>query len=77
MATPYIVLEPWTVATWPRTLSFDEDGEVQRRCPRCGEYWPATTEFFGHRRGSGLPLTSYCRPCVTEFRRELRRRGHH
>jgi len=77
MATPYIVLEPWAVATWPRTLRQDADGEVERRCPRCGEWWPATTEFFRYRARSGVPLVSYCRACEVEWVRERRLDGHH
>ena len=25
---------------------YDDDGELEKRCPVCGEYWPADLEFF-------------------------------
>lgn len=52
------------------------DGEAivekfrEKRCARCGEWWPADEEFF-HRLG-GRRLHSYCKACVTERVYELR-----
>jgi hypothetical protein len=40
-------------------------------CPRCGDYWPATPEFF-YRRGQGKGWHSYCKACYLERRAELR-----
>lgn len=42
----------------------------EKRCYRCGEFWPADEEFFN--RLSDGRLHSYCRACCTERKRELR-----
>lgn len=39
-------------------------------CARCGDYWPATTEFY-YRCGS-KGWHSYCKACYQERRTELR-----
>ena len=44
---------------------------AERRCVRCGEWWPADEEFF-YRLSDGR-LHSYCRVCCTERKAELRR----
>ena len=41
----------------------------EKQCSRCGEWWPADTEFF-YRNGAGLH--SYCKACVLERCYELR-----
>lgn len=38
-------------------------------CARCGDYWPASLEFY-YRRGKGWH--SYCKACYLERRAELR-----
>lgn len=43
---------------------------TERRCPRCREFWPATTEFFYPL--SVARLHSYCKACFSERQRELR-----
>lgn len=43
----------------------------QRRCTRCGDYWPADPEFFYTRR-HGTELHSWCRACWGEWHRERR-----
>lgn len=43
----------------------DEDGELERYCPHCQEWWPATLEFY-HARGKGRGLSSWCRACRLE-----------
>jgi hypothetical protein len=45
------------------TYRLDEDGMLEKRCPRCGEYWPADTEFF---YAHADELSSYCRSCNHE-----------
>lgn len=50
-------------------LHVDAGDGPERRCVRCGEYWPADTEFF-YRRGDGLH--SWCKACCTERTGELR-----
>lgn len=50
---------------------FDEDGELEKRCSHCQEYWPADTEFFfasahsTHRDG----LHCMCKACVIQSRK--------
>lgn len=44
---------------------------TERRCVRCGEWWPADEEFF-YRLSDGR-LHSYCKACCTERKAELRR----
>jgi hypothetical protein len=41
----------------------------EKRCSRCGEWWPADTEFF-NRQGAGLHC--WCKACVIERCYELR-----
>lgn len=45
---------------------------VQKRCPRCGEFWPAMDDDFWppiHRRGR-QEFHSWCKACCYEARRE-------
>ena len=44
----------------------------EKRCARCGEYWPADEEFFAACRNNKSGLHSYCRACCTERKFELR-----
>lgn len=50
----------------------NEDGELERYCPRCDEWWPADREFF-YTTGSDEELHSWCKACYQE-RRNARRR---
>lgn len=49
---------------------FNEDGELEKRCSRCGDYWPADTEFFfaqlhsSHKDG----LHCMCKDCNIQAR---------
>lgn len=43
------------------------EGELEKHCPQCGEWWPADTEFFFPLR-QGAELHSSCKACYT-FRR--------
>jgi hypothetical protein len=44
------------------------DGELEKRCSRCKEYWPADSEFF-HRVPSQLDgLHGWCKACYVEHR---------
>lgn len=38
------------------------DGELEKRCPACKEWWPADTEFFFPLRQGG-DLHSSCKAC--------------
>jgi len=42
------------------------DGQLEKRCRGCNEYWPADTEFFYRDRGGGDGLQSYCKACQNE-----------
>ena len=53
----------------------DEDGSVEKFCRRCGDWWPATTEFFYHNAGKEPPLMSWCKSCIVDWQREHGRRG--
>ena len=51
------------------------DGTIPaRRCSRCGELWPATSDFWYRcpRRADGLH--SWCRACTAEAK-EAQRKG--
>lgn len=43
----------------------------EKRCARCGEYWPADKEFF-YQLPDGR-LHSYCHACFIERKKELRK----
>ncbi|MGO4380349.1 hypothetical protein [Pseudoduganella sp. RAF53_2] len=47
---------------------YDSDGELEKRCSRCRDYWPADTEFFHASRGLPDMLHSQCRACTQERR---------
>lgn len=44
------------------------DGMLEKRCGRCGEYWPADLEFFYPHRQCSCGLHTYCRACFLEAR---------
>ena len=53
----------------------DDDGELERHCPRCDEWWPADNEFFftsgtGRKKG----LHTWCKACYLEYRKAGRQR---
>ncbi len=45
------------------------DGEVEKFCHKCSEWWPATDEYFY--RSTCKNLRSPCKACIDEKRREL------
>lgn len=51
---------------------YDDDGQLERRCAHCGEYWPADTEFYNKR---GTHLQSWCRACQNYHRRSRHARS--
>jgi len=57
------------------TCRLDEDGAVEKFCPRCAEWWPATSEFFYRNAGKNPPLHSYCKSCTVDWQRERGLRG--
>lgn len=46
----------------------DEFGNLEKRCARCKEYWPADTEFFYATRSTQDGLHNWCRACYVENR---------
>lgn len=42
----------------------------ERDCTRCGESWPATTEFFSRSPHHSSGFHSWCKACQTERKRE-------
>lgn len=47
----------------------DKDGEPEKWCPRCKEWWPADTEFFFASRGRGDGLQPWCKACQIEVKK--------
>ncbi len=45
-----------------------EDGELQKRCSACREYWPADSEFFHGCSANPDGLHNYCRACYCDQR---------
>jgi len=44
------------------------DGQLEKRCCACKEYWPADTEFFYRHRGGADGLSDYCKACHAAMR---------
>jgi hypothetical protein len=47
---------------------FDEDGELEKRCSTCREYWPADSDFFYTHHAEPDGLHSLCRDCHLQSR---------
>jgi hypothetical protein len=47
---------------------FDTDGELEKRCARCMDYWPADEEFFYTGRAYPDGLHCFCKACYVEKR---------
>lgn len=43
------------------------DGDLEKQCGKCGEWWPFTAEFFSQRYPD-RKLQSPCRACANETR---------
>lgn len=51
----------------PSIVPGEEELGPQRRCPRCGCWWPEDEEFFLWTRIKGRPgWHSWCRACLAE-----------
>lgn len=46
---------------------------IERKCPRCEEYFPATPQFF-EKRKSSLGIGGFCRSCLRQDQAERDRR---
>lgn len=42
--------------------------DLEKRCTRCGESWPADTEFFPRDAGRKDGLNAWCKACWSEHR---------
>ncbi|MFA5824781.1 MAG: hypothetical protein WC825_02280 [Gallionellaceae bacterium] len=49
------------------TYRLGEDGELEKRCTKCREYWPADSEFF-YAASTGDGLNDCCKACYIENR---------
>lgn len=47
-------------------------GQWKKPCGRCKELFPATLDHFSSRNAEGTLLSSYCKKCQTEHKREYR-----
>ena len=47
-------------------MRINEDGDVEKLCFHCGEYWPADSEFFSVARGKPDGLSWHCKACQSE-----------
>ncbi len=45
----------------------DEDGELEKRCPKCKEYHPADSEFFYATKSEPDGLAAWCKACYLEW----------
>jgi len=50
----------------------DEDGELEKLCTKCKEYWPADTEFFYPNSGDLDGIWKMCKACYQEWRKSHR-----
>src|SRR3990172_4272192 len=46
----------------------NEDGEIEKHCPGCGEWWYADHEFFHYNKNNPDGLATYCHACQSEKR---------
>jgi hypothetical protein len=51
---------------------FNEDGQLEKLCSKCKEYWPADTEFFCASGGTSDGLHCQCKACSYAPRDALR-----
>lgn len=63
-----IPINPKTLARGLQAGTFREtDIGIEKRCTRCGEFWPVDDEFYSHQRDqNGERASSYCRACFIE-----------
>ena len=56
-----------------KTLRTGDDGEAEKRCSGCKEWWPADLEFFYPSKGNPAGLSNWCHACYSEWRNAKRR----
>ena len=45
-----------------------DEGDLEKRCSKCKDYWPADREFFFSAGKAGDGLTDWCKACYVEWR---------
>jgi hypothetical protein len=55
-------------------LRVSDDGSIEQRCTGCGEWLPATAEFFHLKASSPRGIVTRCRPCRNEDAQRRHRR---
>lgn len=45
------------------------DGQLEKRCCACGEYWPADSEFFYLHKNGPDGLRNCCKACQNEAKK--------
>ena len=45
----------------------NDELDLEKRCPRCREYWPADSEFFYRNGSEGDGLYRWCKACFREW----------
>ncbi|HLO65304.1 MAG TPA: hypothetical protein VK165_20265 [Azonexus sp.] len=45
----------------------DQDGQLEKQCAQCMDYWPADTEFF-YTAKTGDGLHTWCKACYQAWR---------
>lgn len=63
-------ISPHTIerAIKTRNARINEQGELERKCGKCGEHWHADTEFW-YRGDNAFGLQGWCKACQEEHRR--------
>ena len=49
-------------------IRINEDGELEKQCSKCREWWHADTEFFHKHTTKPDGLHSWCKACMMEKR---------
>jgi len=60
--------------TTPPNVRRNADSELEKRCSRCRDWWPADREFYCNKARGTLGLSPYCHACEAE-RSNIRRRA--
>lgn len=54
--------------TLPKNYRLNEDGDLEKYCLRCQDWWPADTDFFHADKVVKGGLCSWCKACVAQYR---------
>lgn len=70
------VIPPHLIKKWLGNgrYTINEDGEYEKRCARCRQYWPADTQFYGTHSQNSDRLRGHCKCCDIE-RKALAKQG--